>query len=118
MKTKQMLITMALVLMALCSVQTASALSVFVHNHNVPAEGAQITYTVRDESIRYMYTFHRLVTPGSGEIELTLPVIFQEGDTVTVSMSMTNPFELVQDTDSAVMGLEGVDAWYDLSPPQ
>ncbi len=87
----------------------------FIHNHNVPAEGAQITYTVKDESIRYMYTFHRLVTPGSGEIELALPVIFQEGDTVTVSMSMTSPYEMVQGTDRAVMGMEGVDAWFDLT---
>jgi hypothetical protein len=108
--------TMALVLTALTLVQTASAASVFVHNESVPPGGAIVTYTVNDHTARYIYTFHRTVTVDKPDIELPLPQQFQVYDMVSVRMDSSQPFEISQDTDAAVLGDYGIDAWFDFAP--
>jgi|SRR4051812_26078729 len=112
---KTALITIVLILVALTLVQTASAASVFVHNESIPAGGAIVTYTVNDHTARYIYTFHRTVTVDKPDIELPLPQQFQVYDMVSVRMDSSQPFQISQDTDAAVLGDYGIDAWFDFT---
>jgi hypothetical protein len=115
MEIKQTLTTVALLLVGLILTQTANAASVFVHNEQVPAGGAVVTYTVDDQTARYVYTFHRVVTVDRPDIELPLPSQFQTYDKVTVSMEMTAPYSVSADSDVGIMGSLGIDAWFDMS---
>lgn len=109
---KAILSLVALLLVA-CSIQTASALSVFVHNSNVPPN-AQVTYEVRDSTARYYYLFHRSLT-GDGQIELPLPVQFEQGDTVTIAVNMTSPYVVAYGSDPGALGDQGIDVWFSLT---
>jgi len=110
---KFILISAAVVLLAITA-QSACAMSVFVHNEQVPAGGAVAVYTVDDHTARYVYTFHRVVTVDRPDIELPLPQQFQTYDMVSVSMEMTAPYAVSSDTDPAVLGSLGIDAWFDM----
>jgi hypothetical protein len=118
MEIKQTTVVMVLVALALTLtiIQTASAASVFVHNETIPPGGAVVTYTVDDHTARYIYTFHRTVTVDRPDIELPLPQQFQVYDMVSVKMDVSQPFEISQDTDAAVLGDYGIDAWFDFAP--
>jgi len=118
MEIKQTLMTVALILVGLTLTQTANAASVFVHNEQVPPGGAVATYTVDDHTARYVYTFHRVVTVDRPDIELPLPQQFQTYDIVSVSMEMTAPYAVSADTDAAVLGSLGIDAWFSMDGQQ
>lgn len=113
---KVILTTGAVVLAVLTLTQTASALSVFVHNSNVPPQGAQVQYIVRDTTARYYYIFYRTVTT-DGEIELPLPVQFEQGDIVTVTDNMTSPYVRSELSEAGALGDQGVDVWFNLEAP-
>jgi len=108
---KFILISAAVVLLAITA-QSASAASVFVHNEQVPAGGAVATYTVDDQTARYVYTFHRVVTVDRPDIELPLPQQFQTYDKVTVSMLVTSPYTVSEDSERGILGDLGIDAWF------
>ena len=108
---KAVLSLVALLLVAL-PLPTASALSVFVHNSNTPPN-AQVTYEVRDSTARYYYLFHRSLT-GDGQIELPLPVQFEQGDTVTIAVNMTSPYVVAYGSDPGTLGDLGIDVYYNL----
>jgi hypothetical protein len=117
MKTKQMFITMAVVLMALSLAQSASAVSVFVHNAHATVIGVDVTYTVNDHTARYIYTFHRTISADRSDIELALPAQFQPLDRVSVSMDVTSPYQLSEESGEDIFGDLGVDVWFDLADP-
>ena len=85
----------------------------FVHNANVPPN-AQVTYEVRDSTARYYYLFHRSLT-GDGQIELPLPVQFEQGDTVTIAVNMTSPYVVAYGSDPGALGDQGIDVWFSLT---
>ncbi len=105
----------AIALTALTLVQTASAMSVFAHNENVPPGAAQVAYTINDHRARYAYAFHKFLTLDRPDVELPLPSQFQTYDRVTVALDMSSPFEKSQTSDAGILGDLGVDAWFDLS---
>lgn len=103
------------VVMAISTVQSASALSIFAHNRNIPLLGADITYTVRDKTIQYMYVFHRHLNWDSRTVELPLPDRFQEGDLLTVTLLNPND-SYFQRSEAAELGNGGMDIWFIVAP--
>lgn len=78
METKRLLIILGIVLMVMPLIQTANALSMFVHNTDIPVEGARVTYTVYNNATNYTWYINRTIPADSKEIEILLPEIFRE----------------------------------------
>jgi hypothetical protein len=123
MKTQLIIGALAImVALSLCSsaelakiVQSAQALSVFVHNANIPLHGAHVTYAVRDHSIQYTYVFHKNLNSNSYDIELPLPDVFKNGD--NVSVTLYNPgAKYFQPSEIGRMGNGGIDVWFFVAP--
>ena len=114
METKRLLIILGIVLIALPLVQTASALSVFVHNLDMPIVGAEITYTVYNNTTGYTWYANYTILPESKGIEIPLPEIFHENDMISVGMNMTSPYYTVEGTNVARLGDGGMNVTFSL----
>jgi hypothetical protein len=90
--------------------QSAHAMEVIIHNHEIPAYGRTLKYEFFNTDVHFVYFATRTVYPGGGNIIINIPdEQFHPGDTVkgcAVGLG-PNPFTLCADPIQAGnMGLE------------
>jgi hypothetical protein len=105
---------MAAVVVAMSLVQSANALSIFVHNGHIPLQGALVRYVVYDVIPWHGYIFDRHLTYETPDVELSLPDAVKPGALIIVTMEEKFPDDFGYRSNLVVMGEGGLEVGFNL----